>query len=205
VYTVFLAGGVGSGKSTVAKELELLGVSRIDLDQLSRDVLAPGTEVTKQIARAFGQDLCDPVTGQLNRGLLAQRAFSKPQYAKLLESIELPAIKALLMHRLNELASQDNPPSMCVVEIPLLDRMADDLSMADEVLVVCCPLAVRRERAIQRGMDGVDFDARVANQPSDKWLRAHATSVIENEGTLQELKQKVRNWYREHVVGDDDG
>ncbi|MBP3894349.1 MAG: dephospho-CoA kinase [Atopobiaceae bacterium] len=201
MYTVFLAGGVGSGKSTVAKELELLGVSRIDLDQLSRDVLTAGSPVTKEIAEAFGKDLLDPATGELNRRLLATRAFSTPDHAAQLEAIELPAIKALLLRKLDDLATREDPPLMCVVEIPLLDRMADDLSMADEVLVVCCPMEVRRERAIQRGMEGRDFDARVANQPSDKWLRAHATHVIENDGTHAELRQKVRDWYDERVGG----
>ena len=201
MYTVFLAGGVGSGKSTVAKELELLGVSRIDLDQLSRDVLSADSPVNKQIAKVFGEDLLDPVTGELNRRLLAERAFSTQEYAAQLESIELPAIRTLLMSKLDDLATRQDPPAMCVVEIPLLDRMVDALPMADEILVVCCPLDVRRERAIRRGMDGKDFDARVANQPSDKWLRAHATYVIENDGTQAELCEKVRSWYEARVMG----
>lgn len=205
MYTVFLAGGVGSGKSTVAKELELLGVSRIDLDQLSRDVLTANSPVTKQIAEVFGKDLLDPVTGELNRRLLAARAFSTQEYTAQLEAIELPAIRALLMSRLDELATREDPPAMCVVEIPLLDRMVDALPMADEVLVVCCPLDLRRERAIERGMDGSDFDARAANQPSDKWLRAHATHVIENDGTRAELVEKVRSWYEERVTGGSHG
>ena len=71
MYIVFLAGGIASGKSTVARELERLGAWRIDLDRISRDVLEPGGECTLAIADAFGQDVLDPITGALRRGLLA--------------------------------------------------------------------------------------------------------------------------------------
>ena len=200
MYTVLLAGGIGSGKSTVARELERLGGRRIDLDQLSREVLAPHSDVVLQIADAFGDDLVVPTTGELNRRLLAERAFTTKADAARLEAIELPAIRALLAQRLEELATSENPPAFCVVEVPLLDRMGEGIALADEVLVVTCPLELRRERAIARGMDAEDFDARVANQPTDEWLRAHATSVIDNEGTSSELVACVRDWYDTHVA-----
>lgn len=200
MYTVLLAGGIGSGKSTVARELERLGCQRIDLDQLSREVLAPHSDVVRQIAEEFGDDLIVPATGELNRRLLAERAFATKADAARLEAIELPAIRALLAQRLDELASSANPPALCVVEVPLLDRMGEGIALADEVLVVSCPLELRRERAIARGMDAEDFDARVANQPTDEWLRAHASSVIDNEGDPSELVARIQDWYDTHVM-----
>ena len=200
MYTVLLAGGIGSGKSTVARELEALGCRRIDLDQLSREVLRRGSKVLQQIADAFGSDVVSPKTGELNRRLLAERAFATQADAERLEAIELPAIRALLAQRLEELASSQRPPEICVVEVPLLDRMGEGISLADEVLVVSCPLELRRKRAIERGMDGDDFDARVANQPSDEWLRAHATCVIENDGSYEDLVNRVRRWYDERTA-----
>ena len=200
MYTVLLAGGIGSGKSTVARDLEALGCRRIDLDQLSREVLRRGSKVLQQIADAFGSDVVSPKTGELNRRLLAERAFATQADAERLEAIELPAIRALLAQRLEELASSQCPPEICVVEVPLLDRMGEGISLADEVLVVSCPLALRRKRAIERGMDGDDFDARVANQPSDEWLRAHATCVIENDGSYEDLVNRVRRWYDERTA-----
>lgn len=200
--TVYLAGGIGSGKSTVARELEALGCRRIDLDQLSREVLEPGTPTTQALAEAFGADLLDPATGALDRALLAQRAFSSRERAALLEAIELPAIRALLAQRLDALAASADAPAACLVEVPLLDRMEDALRLADEVFVVSCPLGLRRERAIGRGMTGKDFDARVANQPTDAWLRAHATSIIDNEGTPDELRAAVRAWHATHLAGE---
>lgn len=199
VRTVYLAGGIGSGKSTVARELEALGAVRIDLDQLSREVLEPPSELIAQIADAFGSDLVDAQTGALNRGLLAQRAFATAESGALLEELELPAIRSLLAQRLEELAQAQEPPALCVVEVPLLDRMGELDTLADEVLVVSCPLALRRERAIQRGMTASDFDARAALQPTDEWLAAHATTLLPNEGSYDELCAAVRAWYEQQV------
>ena len=197
--TVFLAGGIGSGKSTVAAELERLGACRRDLDQLAREVLATGSPLNERIAEAFGSDLLDPDTGELNRRLLAQRAFATAQDAAHLEALELPAIAALLRERLDGLGAQADAPRLCVVEVPLLDRMGDMRSLADEIVAVCCPLDTRRVRAVERGMTAEDFDARAANQPIDEWLRAHATSVIENAGGPEELLAQVHAWYDEHI------
>ncbi len=202
--TIYLAGGIGSGKSTVARELERLGCRRIDLDQLSRDVLLPGTQTTRDVAAAFGRDLLDPVTGELDRRLLAERAFATREEAARLEAIELPAIRALLERTLAELAASPDAPRTCLVEVPLLDRMGESLELADEVLVVSCPLGVRRERALGRGMSEADFEARRANQPSDSWLLAQATSVIDNAGTPEELRASVRQWALDHGVVSDD-
>lgn len=200
--TIFLAGGIGSGKSTVAGELERLGCERIDLDQLSREVLEPGLPTTHAVAEAFGLDLLDPVTGALDRRELARRAFATTEQARLLEALELPAIRALLEQRLGELTSRDDAPETCLVEIPLLDRMEESLGLADEVVVVTCPLDVRRVRAVQRGMTEEDFEARRANQPDDGWLRDHATVVIDNGGSYEDLIARVDEWYQTFEQGE---
>lgn len=198
MYTVFLAGGIASGKSTVADELERLGAWRVDLDQISREVLEPGTPTTYAVAEAFGQDLLDPQTGELNRRLLASRAFATREDAALLEALELPAIRQRLADVLTSSVCGAWEPACCVVEIPLLDRMVDSFDLADEIVVVSLPVAARRERAIGRGMSAEDFDARVANQPTDDWLLSHADTVISNEGSLDELLAKVQTWWEEH-------
>ena len=190
MYIVFLAGGIASGKSSVASALERLGCVRIDLDRVSREVLEPGSPCLDALAEAFGADIVDPETGMLDRPLLAERAFSTEGNRRLLEDIELPFIKARLSEHLAELADE---PGMAVVEIPLLDRL-DDLSAADEVVYVHVPRPIRRERAIARGMSGDDFDVRDAAQPSEEYLFAHADTVLDNGGTPQELEQALAAW-----------
>ena len=201
MYVAILAGGTGSGKSAAARWLEARGCVRIDLDELSRHVLDPGTHTTRAVAEAFGTDLLDPMTGALDRGLLAERAFATPEGARLLEAIELPDIYQLLHDTLEELAGRPNPPDACIVEVPLLDRVECPYDIAQEVVVIACPRALRRERAIGRGMSGSDFDARVAHQPSDAWLAEHADTVIDNVGSLDDLYTALCHWYDAHERG----
>lgn len=195
MYTVFLAGGIASGKSTVARMLEGLGARRIDLDQVSREVMEPGSPLLQEIAAEFGEDLLDPETGAINRALLGKRAFDTAEDTARLEAIELPAIKARLIEMLNVTCCAATEPKVTVVEIPLLDRCEDMFDLADEILAVITPLETRRRFAVGRGMAAADFDARVAHQPTDEYLRAHATTVIENTGTAAELEAKVQAWW----------
>ncbi len=191
MYRLFLAGGIASGKSTVAQLLAAHGALRIDLDQLSRAVLAPGEPCVAEVAKAFGEDLVDPATGALRRGLLAERAFQSKEATRQLETIELPAILASLKAILDEGCAD-----VCVVEIPLLDRAEYMLSEADEVACVVAPLALRRERAIGRGMAGEDFDRRVAQQPSDAYLESKSDTVFRNTGSYDDLMRAVDTWWQ---------
>ena len=192
MYEVLLAGGTASGKSTVARELERLGARRIDLDQVSRDVCAVGSEVCRRLAETFGADVLDPRTGELDRALLARRAFSSEESTRELEAIELPAIGEELARRVRTAGD-----GVVVVEVPLLDRVEGMLDDVDEVVCVTCPLEVRRRRACGRGMDPADFDRRVAHQPNDEYLRAHADTVLDNSGDEGALVARVGAWWEE--------
>lgn len=195
MYVLFLTGGTASGKSTAARELERLGAVRLDLDQLSREVLAPGGPCVGSVAAAFGEDLLDPASGSLDRRLLAQRAFENAGQARLLEGIELPHIKGLLLRRLRELEGRS--VAVCVVEVPLLDRVEDLRGLADELVWVRAAPLLRRQRALGRGMDARDYERRLAGQPSDAYLEAHADTVIPNDGDAEELLFRLRSWWDE--------
>lgn len=189
MYRVFLTGGIASGKSYVAHQLELRGAARVDLDTLSREVLAPGSDVLAQVAERFGQDLLDE-QGALNRALLAERVFSSAQALSDLEALEHPAIYNLLTRHLCELSAE-----VAVVEIPLLNKAGRTLELADEIVAVTAPESLRRARAIGRGMSASDFAARAARQPSDDYLRARAHTVFENDGTPEQLVQQIDAWW----------
>ena len=198
MYTVFLAGGIASGKSSVARELERRGAWRIDLDQVSRAVLEPGSDCLAEIAAEFGDDLVDAQTGALDRALLARRAFADEASAALLEKIEMPYIRRMLVRMLEGEGCVVTKPAVCVVEVPLLDRLEPLCGLADEILCVTCPREGRRVRAVCRGMDGADFDRRVANQPTDDYLRAHADTVIDNAGGPSALMDAADAWWAAH-------
>ena len=164
-------------------------------------MLEAGSPVLESIATEFGDDLVDRDTGELNRGELAARAFATPEDTARLEAIEMPAIRERLAAILTSSSCSGAEPKLTIVEVPLLDRVEDLLPLADDVLVVTAPLALRRKRAIGRGMTGEDFDARAARQPSDEYLRAHATHVIENDGDAAALEAAVGTWWLE-VMGE---
>ena len=198
MYKLFLAGGIASGKSPVARTMQRLGAWRYDLDRVSREVLAAGSPVVARVAEAFGADLLDPQTGELNRHLLAERAFQSEETTRLLERIETPAIREALVRTLAGDECTDGVSRVCVVEVPLLDRVTDLVPLVDEVVCVVAPLELRRERAIGRGMDASDFEARRAKQPTDEFLLAHADTVFHNAGTEGELVSQVEAWWAGH-------
>lgn len=204
MHTTFLAGGIASGKSTVARMLHERGAWLCDLDQVSRDVLESGGPVLAQIASEFGDDLIDPETGELDRLGLAVRAFASPEATERLEAIEMPAIRERMSQILTNTCCAATEPALTVVEVPLLDRVEDLLPLADDVLVVTAPLELRRARAVGRGMDAEDFDARVSRQASDEYLRAHATYVIENTADVEALERAVEAWWQA-VLGSSHG
>ena len=191
----FLAGGIASGKSTVSRLLREKGAWVVDLDQVSRDVLQPGSPLLDELSAEFGDDIVDGQTGELNRGLLAKRAFASAEATERLEQIELPAIRERLAQVLTTSCCATTAPALTVVEVPLLDRVEDMFSLADDILVVVAPMDLRRERAVGRGMTAEDFDVRVSKQPSEDYLRTHATHVFDNSGNEEALRKQVDLWW----------
>lgn len=205
MHVIYLAGGIASGKSTVSRTMRELGAELIDLDELSREVLGPGSRILPQIRAEFGDDVINPVGG-VRRDLLAQRAFASTERTVTLEEIELPLIDELLRARVAALAEQERierekdpgaPEKVVVVEVPLLDRMRGSFDMADEIIGVVCPVPARRARAAQRGMDPRDFDRRLQQQPSDAYVRAHCSHIFNNIRTMDVFVQEVRDWWHE--------
>ncbi len=191
---VFLAGPIASGKSTVAAELQELGAWRIDLDRASRAVTAVGSPCLAELAREFGDDIIC-ADGSLDRPLLAERAFASSEATKKLEAIEHPYIRRALVEALSHASSVAEEGDCVLVEVPLLDRIEDLIPLADAVVYVHCPFGKRLELARGRGVAEQDFRARDARQPGERYLRAHATDVIANEGSEEDLKRAARAWW----------
>ncbi|WP_298578697.1 dephospho-CoA kinase [uncultured Olegusella sp.] len=196
---VFLVGGIASGKSSVAAQLERLGAIRIDLDQISREVLVPGSILLKDIAKEFGADLIQ-ADGSLDRHKLALRAFATAEHTEALEALELPAIKKKLVEQIKRIQSAPIQAPCIVVEVPLPNKMGPLLELADEVLGVICPRELRRIRAIGRGMSEQDFDRRAARQLSDADLLVLCDTTLDNSGDQESLKEQLQKWWNERFV-----
>ena len=179
-----LTGGIGSGKSTVAKRLVQLGATEIDADLLAREVVAPGTEGLLEVAGRFGADVIDS-DGSLNRALLAQRAFSSEENRKDLEAILHPRIQKLSRERIAKASG------LVIYTIPLLVETNSALPF-DKVLTVSAPAEVRVQRLVQsRGMTEGEAKARISAQASDEQREAIADYVIHSDCPMDELFAQV--------------
>ena len=185
-----LTGGIGSGKSTVAKRLVNLGATEIDADLLAREVVEPGTTGLTQVAERFGQDLIQS-DGTLNRAALAQRAFASEVDRKDLEGILHPLIQQLSRERIA------NAKGIVVYTIPLLVESQSKLPF-DRVITVSAPESVRVQRLVEsRGMTEEEAISRIKAQATDQEREAIADYVIHSDCSMEELMNRVDSVFAE--------
>jgi dephospho-CoA kinase len=182
---VGLTGGVGSGKSTVARLLADHGAVVIDADAIAREVVEPGTPGFAAVVARFGDAIVGP-DGRLDRPALAAIVFRDEDRRGELNAIVHP----LVGRRTAELMSAADPDAIVVFDIPLLveSNMAAGF---DTVVVVEAAFDIRLARLAERGMDETDARERMAVQASDEQRRAVADEIVMNNGSLTELKADI--------------
>jgi dephospho-CoA kinase len=174
---VGLTGGIGAGKSTVARRLAEHGAVLIDSDKIAREVVEPGTEGLAEIAKAFGEDVLT-ADGALDRGALAAKAFVDDESRRKLNGILHPRIGA----RTGELMAAAAPDAVVVHDIPLLVE-GGLAPMYHLVIVVGAPEDVRLRRLVEtRGMTEADAKSRIALQATDEQRHAAADVWLDNSG-----------------------
>jgi dephospho-CoA kinase len=188
---------VGSGKSTVSKLLAEHGAVIIDADAIAREVVEPGTPGFDAVVEAFGPAIVG-ADGRLDRPALAALVFGNEANRLQLNAIVHPLVGA----RTFELAAAAPPDAVVVYDIPLLVE-SDMAAGFDFVLVVEAPVDVRLTRLAERGMAEGDARERMAAQASDEQRRVVASAVIDNGGSLAELRQRVDDvWQRLNAAAD---
>jgi dephospho-CoA kinase len=191
VLLVGLTGGIGSGKSTVARLLERRGAVVIDADQLAREAVAKGTTGFEQVVDAFGGSIVGP-DGDLDRGALAAIIFSDPERKTVLEGIVHPEVARRFGEQVDELRVTDR---VVVYVSPLLVELG--LAPAfDVVIVVTASPHLRVSRvASGRDLSPEDVRARMAAQATDEQRMEVANILVDNDGSLAELEPQVdRIW-----------
>ena len=183
-----LTGGIASGKSLVSRRLAERGAVVIDADKLGHESYRRGTETFGAVLRAFGQDIIG-ADGEIDRRALGAKVFGDAEARKRLEAIVWPAIRRLGAERIEALRAQGTP--VVVLEAAVLIE-ADWLDLADEVWLVLTSPETARKRLIERnGLSPEQADARIGAQLTNEQRRPHAQVVIENDGTLDELRSAV--------------
>jgi dephospho-CoA kinase len=185
---VGLTGGIGTGKSTTSAILRDLGATVIDADEGTRAVQGRGSEGLARIVEEFGSGILTP-EGDLDRTRLGDIAFRDPEARRRLNAIVHPLVGQWMAARQQEAAERGDP--VVVLDIPLLFE-ARGAGAFDTVLLVYAPERLQVERLVRlRGMDEEQARARIAAQTPIEEKRGLATHVIENTGTLEELRSQV--------------
>ena len=189
---VGLTGGVASGKSTVSAILDELGAVVIDADVLAREVVAAGTDGLREVVEAFGSGVLT-ADGELDRPAMGAIVFADNDKRRVLEGIIHPRVR----DRGAEIEAAAGPDDIVVHDIPLLAEtgQADGFSA---VIVVDVPVELQVERMVElRGMTREDAEARVAAQASREARLEIATHVVDNTGTIDDLRRRVTEVFRD--------
>ena len=198
MFRVGLTGGIASGKSTVADELARRGALVIDADRLAREVVDPGTPELAKVAERFPDTVVD---GRLDRAKLAAVVFVNPQARRDLERIIHPAVRK----RAAELEQSAPPGSVVVHVIPLLVETGQE-SDFDLCVVVDVDHETQLSRLLARdGMTRAEAEARIGAQATREQRLAAADVVIDNSGSVTQLKEQIDDLWSVLLTADSQG
>jgi len=188
--TVGLTGGIGSGKSTVAKILAELGAPSFDADKVGHEIYMPGGPAYRDVIAAFGDGIVAS-DGTIDRKKLGPIVFADPAQLKRLEAIVHPRMFERMREMVAEMRSKGVTAPIVIEAAILIEARWQPLF--DEIWLVRAP----REQVvgrieIQRGLKPSESEARIRAQLSDEERAKHASLVIENNGSLEELRNLLK-------------
>jgi dephospho-CoA kinase len=185
VLKIGLTGGIGCGKSTVARVFTQFNVPVIDADDIAHQLVAVGQPALELIEQAFGEQ-CLNADGSLNRNVIRELVFNDPAQKQKLEAIVHPLVYQTIETQIALL----NAP-YCLLSIPLLFE-THKADFVDRVLVVDCPVETQIERVVERDHLPIErVQSIIDTQVSRAFRRASADDVIDNTKNAPELAQQV--------------
>ena len=192
---VAVTGGIGSGKSTVAKLFETLGAGLVDTDEIAHQLTQPGQQVVERIRARFGDSYVD-TQGALDRSRLRDLVFSDAAARRDLEAILHPLIRAEAAARV----ARGRAPYVLLV-VPLLVETGALREMAGRVLVIDCDERLQVERTMRRsGLTEEQTRAIIASQATREQRLSAADDIIRNNAGLAELAEQVKALHERYVA-----
>ncbi|MEX1253113.1 MAG: dephospho-CoA kinase [Dehalococcoidia bacterium] len=183
-----LTGGIASGKSLVSQQLAEKGAVVIDADKLGHETYRQGVQTYRSVVHTFGEDVVGP-DGEIDRKALGAKVFGEPELRHRLQQIVWPAIRDLAAQRLAELRKQGT--GVAVLEAAVLIE-ADWVPLVDEVwLVEVSPETARQRLMARNALTPEEAESRLQAQLTNEKRRPFADVVIENDGSLDELRSAV--------------
>ena len=195
-----VTGGIASGKSTVVAMLQRLGAQIVSADQLSRELVEPGSSALSALMKRFGGTILN-ADGTLNRQQLGTIVFADEEARHDLEAILHPAIAELSQQRLRQAAEQVGQDGLVVYEAPLLYEAGAE-GRVDKVLSIVVDDQVQLRRLMGRD----NSDADVAQQRIDAQMpqgekARRADYIIDNSAGLEQLQRQVEELYGQLLAG----
>jgi dephospho-CoA kinase len=188
VLVIGLTGGIGTGKTEVTRVLQELGAVVIESDRVAHQSYEPGTEAHKTIVSRFGERVLGD-SGLIDRKVLGEIVFSDPVRLKELEVLVLPATHKLIETALGD--EKKRGTKVVVIEVAKLYENGWD-HFADTVWTVEAPEEQAVKRVAQRsGLSESDIKARIAVQMTSDERVERADTVIENNTTLEDLRNQI--------------
>ena len=179
---VGLTGGIGSGKSAAANFFQNEGITVIDADDLSREVIEQDTPGFEKIVDCFGSAIIDS-DGSINRAFLRQEVFDDEKKKKLLESIIHPLVRDLMIEKI---AASQSPYS--IIMVPLIFE-TNSMNNYNRILVIDCDPIVQLERAMLRDKNSkIQIQKIIDSQCSREERISIANDIIPNNDSLENLK-----------------
>ncbi len=198
MFIIALTGGIGSGKSEAAKQFALLGVPIVDADVIAHELTAIGQPILADISRIFGAYFITH-EGALDRAKLRAHVFANLNERLKLEALLHPAIHDRALQQLAENEAKFHPAYQILV-MPLLFENNRYDGVADKTLVIDCDENLQMERAMVRSnMSEKEVKAMMAAQVSRATRLECADEVIENDGTLADLTEKVVSIHKKFI------
>jgi len=191
-----LTGGIGSGKSTVARFLAEMGAVIIDADKVGHEALQPGSEVQQQVVTAFGGKIV-AADGNIDRARLGGIVFDNPEALAKLNRIMHPPMYNMVEAQLEEYRRQG--VGVVVIDAPILLEAGWD-SLVDEIWVtVAAESSILQRVKDRKTLPEAEILARISSQLPTEERTRHASKVIDTDCSLEELKAKVEElWERLH-------
>ena len=193
---VGLTGGTGSGKTEVARVLQKRRGIIVSGDGIGKEVVEKNSQVLKRLVKVFGRGILNK-NGKLNRRKLGSLAFSSEKNQMKLNRIIHPQLLKELRRKIALARKSESEGKFLVVDAALITEWGLEKEL-DMTVLVASPVKLRSERLIKQGLNRKEAQDRITRQLSDGQRRKKADYVIQNDGSLKELRRKAVMLY--HII-----
>jgi len=188
MHIVGLTGGIGSGKSMAALFFKELNVPVIDLDDIAKEITTKNNEGYNEIVKKFGVRYLNDKK-EINRYLIKAEIFNDPKLKKEFEQLIHPLIYTACLNQIDNFHTQ----TYLILIVPLLFETKTYLGLIQESLLIDCKISTQKERVCSRDkLNSNLIDKIITSQLERSERQEKADNIITNDGSVDELKQKIK-------------